>query len=133
MARGLCPDCVLGLEFGAGHIPFGNGEGDYRRNGPMKDFDSLLVEFDFNLHDDNTWQVLAHLLGPAYVKPADDPNGPLPWYLAQPTPRGEWGVECFEPPTYRWVRAGVPVPHEAVDEAAANRRYLRALGCPVVD
>lgn len=133
MARRLCPDCVLGLEFNTGHIPFGNGESDYRSGGGMQNFDSLLVEFDFDLHNDNTWQVLAPLLGPAYVKPADDPNPSAPWYLAHPTSRGPWGVECFEPPTYRWVRAGVPVPRAAIEEAAANRKYLLALGCPVVD
>lgn len=129
MARTVCPYCVITFEFNTGHIPFGEGNADFLPGGRMQDFDGVKVEFSVDtVHDDNTWQILARLLGPAYHKPADDPNGAAPWYLASPSPRGPWGVECFEPPTYAWVRE-----RKSQQQADDDRAYLTAIGCPAVD
>jgi hypothetical protein len=34
--KDACPDCVLGIEFNSGHIPFGEGDSDYRPGGRMR-------------------------------------------------------------------------------------------------
>ncbi len=132
MARGICPYCVLTLEFNTGHIPCGEGGGDFLPGGCLKDYDGVLVEFNVpGIHDDNTWQIMARLLGPQYLKPPDDPNGGAPWYASTPSARGPWGVECFEPPTYDWVRLLTGRTTQQI--ADENRAYLKALGCFVVD
>ncbi len=131
MVRSLCPNCYLGIEFNTGHIPVGNGPADYAADGPMTSYDVLVVEFDDSLqHQDSTWQVLARLLGPAYVRPVDqpptdDPNPP--YYLRAGTPRGSWAVACFEWSEYDWVRGRV-----SAADVAAQAAYLRSLGCAVI-
>lgn len=131
MARTTCTYCVITFEFNTGHIPFGEGGNDYLPGGRMQDFDGVKVEFSVDtVHDDNTWQILARLIGPAYNHPADDPNGGAPWYMAPPTPRGPWGVECFEPPTYLWVR---PDRSPSQAQADSDRQYFVVIGCPATD
>ena len=128
LGRSKCPACIFGLEFNTGHIPLGEGGGDYAPGGAMKDFDALFVEFG-NTHDDATWQILGRLLGPGYHRPSDQPAGDdpsPPYYLRIPNPRGPWGVTCFEFgfDEYNWVRGRIT----ALD-IDAHRNYLKAVGC----
>lgn len=135
LVRTMCPYCVLGIEFNTGHIPLGEGDTDYVSGGDMTDFDQLDIEFnDSNVHDNNTFGIVERLIGPAYVRPADDippndggDNHPRPWILHTPTPRGPIGVNCFEWNTYEWVRGRVTAAF-----VAATRLYLQTLGCAVI-
>jgi hypothetical protein len=130
--RRLCPACYLGLEFNPGHIPLGEGGGDYAPGGRMQDFDVLFAEWNNDdLHSDVSWQVLGRLLGPAYHRPPDQPvadDTRPPWYLKTPNPRGPWFVNCFEFNEYEWVRLRV-----SAADVQAKRAYLYSLGCSVVN
>lgn len=129
--RSIFPDGYLGIEFNTGHIPLGEGGGDYLPGGRMQDYDILFCEFDpFNYHSDSTWQILGRLMRP-YHRPFDQPAGDdptPPFYLAGSTPRGPWAVNPFEILTYRWVRGQVPL-----DELIAYRQYYTDMGCPLVN
>jgi hypothetical protein len=124
--RALCPDGYLGIEMSEGHIPLGEGPSDWTKTGRMKDYDVLLVEFSpDNLHQDSTWQIAGRLLGPRYVRPADQPAGDdphPPWYLGDGSPRGPYYPIGFEYDTYYFVRG---LSAEAVRE---HRAYLAAMG-----
>lgn len=124
--RAICPKCYIALEFNTGHIPLGNGVNDYVNGGDMQGFDALDVEFnDSNIHDNNTWQILGRLLGPAYIRPPDQVGDPSPpWYLATPTPRGVWYVNCFEWAEYEWVRGLT-----TSSNIETQRQYFRSVGC----
>jgi hypothetical protein len=120
----------LAMEFQPGRIPVGNGPPDYAWNGAMAGYDVLLQEFDFDVHQDSTWQVAGRLLGPAYVRPPDQPHGDdpsPPWYLSHGSQRGPYGVVAFEYETYLWVRNQV-----SVEQIQQDRAYLSALGYPAV-
>lgn len=131
LVRSLCPLCRLGIEFNTGHIPIGEGGSDYQAGGDMMGYDLLDVEFDdSNIHGDATWQILARLLGPAYVRPNDQPANDdprAPYYLSTPTPRGPWAVDCFEFKEFEWVRSSV-----TAAQVQADRDYLLSLGCKIV-
>ncbi len=135
--RAACPTCVLALELSTGYPCWGGGDGcgDVNFNSPAG---QALDEIDWEgnawppTNWDQYWQVLARLLGPAYVRPAlqpasDDPP-PVDWYLRRGTPRGPWGVQCLEPFTYQWVRDQVPA-----DQVLVAFTTLRAMGCAIVD
>lgn len=106
--RSLCPDCFLGIEMGAGHIPLGEGPTDWCPTCRMAAYDTLLIEYDpSNVHNDQVWQINGRLFGPRYVRPADqpkddDPNPPF--YLKAGSPRGPFAPIPFEITTYFWVR-----------------------------
>jgi hypothetical protein len=128
--RQICPLCRLGIEFNTGHIPLGEGGGDYLPGGRMQDFDLVLDEFggaNSLGHDDNVWQILGRMNRP-YNRPsdqpaADDPNPPF--YLGQPNPRGPFYNCAFEfgPDEYNWVRG-----HITKEQIDADRAYLKAIG-----
>lgn len=127
--RSLLPNGVLGLEFSAGHIPLGEGGGDYQPGGRMQDFDVIYGEFDpFNYHQDSTWQIVGRL-APEYHRPPDQPpdddrgvEGKR--YLAVPNPRGPWFFIAFEILTYNWVRG-----RNSPQDIAAYRQYFADMGC----
>lgn len=127
--RQLVPNGYLAIEMSEGHIPLGEGVGDWTPTGRMKDYDSLLVEFNpDNLHQDSTWQISARLLGPKWHRPSDEPSGDdtnPPWYLGAGSPRGPFAVIPFEYDTYPWVRGLDP----ATD--AAHAAYLASVGWTV--
>lgn len=123
--RELLPNGYLGIEFNTGHLPVGNGPGDYAPGGPMQAYDVIVCEFDRPLTQDSTWQIAARLLGPAYRRPAEEPAGDdptPPFYLKDGTPRGPYFTVAYEYDTYYWVR-GLPA-----SEVDASRAYLRAIG-----
>lgn len=128
--RSIFPDGVLGLEFSTGHIPLGEGGGDYLPRGRMQDYDVIYGEFDpFNYHSDSTWQIVGRMVSP-YHRPADQPAGDdpnPPFYLRTPNPRGPWFFNAFEIITYRWVR-GLVLP----EEIRAYRVYFAAMGCTYI-
>lgn len=122
------PDGVLGIEFNTGHLPFGEGDTDWQPGGRMQDFDMVFAEFDGNLDQDSTWQIVARLMKRKgeYRRPPeqpawDDPDPPA--YL------GKWpGVAvCFEWATYDDVRFRL-----TSAQVDAGRQKLRAIGCPFV-
>lgn len=134
--RAACPGCVIALELSTGYPCWGGGDGCGFVN-YQSPAGQALDEIDWEGNTwptnnwDQYWQVLARLLGPAYVRPAnqpanDDPNPPF--YLAGGTPRGPWQVQCLEPYTYQWVRQRV-----AIDQVAVVYQTLVSMGCTVVD
>ncbi len=129
--RKLRPNGYLGIEFNTGHIPVGNGPGDYVPTGLMAGYDLILGEFDnWPATGDAVWQVLGRLLGPMYLRPPDQPAGDdphPPFYLKTPSARGKYYVDCLEFAEYDWVRGRI----SAADVALARRYYLQ-LGCPAV-
>ncbi len=116
----------VGLEHNTGHIPLGEGLGDYSSTGRMKDFDVVLGEFDDARFDGSVWEILARMIGPAYVRPPDQPAGddppPVPFYLQHPSARGPFYYRVFEYYIYGWVR-GVPA-----SVVQASRAYFAKCG-----
>lgn len=122
------PDGVLGIEFNTGHLPFGEGGDDWLPGGRMANFDMVFAEFDGNLQQDSTWQIVARLMKARgqYQRPPEQPAGDDP---NPPAYLGQWpGVAvCFEWATYDDVRFRISP--AGVDQ---GRQYLRRLGCPFV-
>lgn len=123
LVRSICPRCHLTMEFNTGHLPQ-EAEID------MSDYDGFDIEFGA-WHDNNTWGIVERLIGPAYVRPADDapPNDggdghPRPWITRSGTPRGPWYTNCFEWATYGWVRNWY-----TADIVDAVRQYFKSIGC----
>src|SRR5712671_6679527 len=89
--RSLLPSGHLALEHSIGHLPCGEGGKDFQPGGVMADYDVVLSEFNRFPCGDEVWQIAARLLGPAYVRPPDQPKSDdprPPWYLAPGTVRG---------------------------------------------
>ena len=117
-----------GFEQQTGHIPTGNGDGDWTGNGGMRAFDLLLSEFDDDRFDDSVWQIAARLLGPAYMRPTgqpinDDPP-PVPFYLREPTDRGPIRNCAFEFGLYGQVLGAYNANHVNT----AQRPYFKNVG-----
>jgi hypothetical protein len=121
----------LAIEFDAGEIPLGNGPSDYAPGGAMNGFDTLLGEFDnYPTLGDREFQILGRLLGPAYVRPpeqptTDDPHPPF--YLATPSPRGPYFFVAFEYATYPFVRSEL-----TPAQVQQGRDWYQTCGCPLV-
>jgi hypothetical protein len=132
--RGLFVYC--GIEHSTGHIPTGEGDGDWTGSGRMRAFDLLLSEFDDARFDDSVWQIEARLLGPAYHRPpeqpaADDPGAPFAatsgqFYLRQPTERGPIVACAFEFYEYTFVRHGGGPAAGAMVQT--SRDYFKRIG-----
>ena len=106
--RSLLPNGYLAIEHTPGNIPCGEGGANYAPGGLMRNFDTILSEFN-TVHEDSYWQVVGRLVSP-YHRPADQPAGDdpnPPFYLAPGTVRGPYFYVGFEPtvggPT-QWVR-----------------------------
>lgn len=118
-----------GVEFNTGHIPLGEGGESYTgggSNGSMLPFDTILGEFDDGRFDDSVWQILARMIGPAYVRPPEQPSWddppPVPFYLEPKTPRGPYYFRVFEYYIYGWVR------NTPASTVQAARAYFAACG-----
>lgn len=108
-ARSLIPQGFIGIEHQPGRFPVGEGGGDWVAGGRMTVFDFILGEYN-EPPDDTIWQIAARSLGPAYVRPPDQPSGDdpnPPWYFATPSPRGPYTACFFEFNEYSWIRGGV--------------------------
>jgi hypothetical protein len=137
--RQLFPTGTLALHYSAGHIPVGEGGGDYQPRGAhqnpmvnpgrMTDYDLLVGEYEDNLHLDDCWQILNRLekiyIRPPDQPPLDDPN--RAYYLGTPNPRGEWGHDAMEFGLYEFVRSGGNM-DAFVQHVNANRAYLKSMG-----
>jgi hypothetical protein len=121
----------LAIEFNPGHIPLGNGPADYAPGGAMTGFDTLLAEFDnWPLVSDVEFQILGRLLGPAYMRPPEQPSGDdphPPFYLATPSPRGPYYFVSFEYATYPWVRGLL-----TAAQVSQGRAWYHATGSTLV-
>jgi len=93
----------------------------------MADYDVVLSEFNRFPCGDEVWQIAARLLGPAYVRPPDQPKSDdprPPWYLAPGTVRGPYYAVAFEwVGLYDFIR-GRSTPEQCEKE----RQYLKRLG-----
>ena len=106
--RSILPNGYLGIEHSTGKIPVGSN-GDWRFNGPLDAYDTLLSEYDpFNLHSNNTWQIVGRCTRP-YNRPPDQPSDddPTPPYIIEPCTRGTRFYIMYELLTNRWVRGTV--------------------------
>jgi len=128
LVRSIIPNAVIGIEFNTGHIPIGEGGGDFLPGSRMKDYDIVAGEFNPGLNDDATWQILGRMVRP-YNRPADQPSGddPNPPFYLIDSERGPRVFNCFEWNLYDWVRDRV-----SVDQLAKDRARLIAMGCKVV-
>lgn len=126
--RTLLPQGYLAIEHTPGNIPCGEGGGDYAPGGLMRNYDTILSEFN-TVHEDSCWQIVARMVRP-YFRPVDQPlNDDLnpPFYLAPGTERGPYFYVAFEPTkggVYEWCRG-----YCSLDDVNATRSYLRSLGC----
>lgn len=129
-ARSLLPRGYLGLEIAAGAADWGSGAGNYT-SAAGQSLDLVLQEFPGPPTGDAVWQIAARELGPAYVRPSDEPAGDdpnPPFYLAGGTPRGPWYAVAYEFDEYRWVRGLV-----TAAQIQQERQYLGTLGYAHVD
>lgn len=141
LARSIQPNCYLGIEFNVGHIPLGQGPGDYAPGGLMEGFDSVFGEFPtvvpFPTDPDsksNITQILSRMLR-NYVPDPQWPPDSAPYYLLD-SPRGPrtfiaW--ETNEP--YDWVRVDTTNPAAVAAlqaQIAAEAQYFRDRGCQFV-
>jgi hypothetical protein len=125
LARSLLPNGYVGLELAAGSADWGGGAADYASPAGQA-LDVILQEFPGPPTGDQTWSVAARELGPAYVRPPDQPSGDdpnAPFELAGGTPRGPWFAIAYEYDEYRWVR-GLVTPEQIQTE----RHDLHAMG-----
>lgn len=125
----------LGAEHGTGYMLAGGGRGNYAPGGVMAGYDLILGEFDDEQLDvDDCWQILARYLGPAYVRPAnepaaDDPAAPFGLHdgrfnFAETSERGPFLYRAFEHMLYGDVRG-----RYTPERVLANKRRLEAMGC----
>jgi len=104
--RTILPNGYLGIEHSTGKIPVGESGKDWLTNGPLDSYDTLLSEYDpFNLHSDNTWQILSRCTRP-YNRPSDQPadDDTNPPYIIEDCSRGKRFYIMYELLTYLWVR-----------------------------
>lgn len=129
--RAACPACVIALEFSTGYSSQGDGGAFW-----VSEAGQALDEADWEGNSwppnnwEQYWEILGRWLGPLYRRPpqqVSDPGG-APWYLARGTPRGPFGVHCFEPGTYQWVRGQL-----SAGQIRDMYQTLADLGCTVID
>lgn len=126
--RELWSDIVVGLHYSTGHIPLGEGGSDFLPGGRMENFDLLVGEYDDQLHQDSTWQIL-NRLERDYARPSDQPAGDDPdrvYYLKTPNPRGRWGHFAMEYGEYEAVRCGQNFAGMVV-HVNQNRNYMKSM------
>lgn len=126
--RKLLPTGHLAIEHTPGNIPCGEGGTDYAPGGLMRNYDTILSEFN-TVHEDSCWQIVARMVA-TYHRPFDQPAGDdphPPFYLAPGTDRGPYFYVAFEPTqggAYEWARGRC-----TLADVNATRDYLRSLGC----
>lgn len=129
-ARALVPGGYLGVELASGYCHWGGGAENYTSPAGQA-LDVILQEFPGPPTGDQVWQIAGRELGPAYVRPPDQPAGDDPGppaYLSHGTPRGRYFPVAYEYDEYRWVRGRV-----SADDVRREQAYLRSVGYPQVD
>lgn len=107
---------VLCGEFGINGCHAGHAGADYAKNGCFYPYDLFQLEIstsDHGGHNELYWQNSARMLGPAYVRPPDQPaHDDLnpPFYLVGGTERGRFYASCWEDWLYEQVRNQVTIP-----------------------
>jgi hypothetical protein len=124
--RQVCPLGHLALEHDIGHIPTGEGVGDWAPGGTCADYDIVLSEFpNWPETGDPVWQVAGRLV-PTYTRPPDQPAGDdpsPPHYLTAGSARGPTFAVAYEYATYVWTRGRV-----SLADMQKARAYYKALG-----
>lgn len=121
-AKKDCGVKYLGLEFSVGVTFWQNGPADFVSPAGLC-IDTVLMEYEANLHQDSFWQIAARQLGPLWRRPADMPSGDdpnPPFFLI-----GGQTAVMYEYLTYQWVRGEV-----SLVDVNKNRDYARACGYP---
>lgn len=124
---------VLCGEFGINGPHLGNGEKDYQPGGGLYDYDLFQLELDAGNaggHNDDLWQPGARMIGPAYVRPPDQPHGDdpsPPFYLIGGTDRGPFHAQAFEDWLYYQVRNQC-----TIQQITDYRDYKRGVGFVLV-
>jgi hypothetical protein len=129
-ARALLPNGYLGVELSAGYCHWGDGAANYSSSAGRQ-VDIILQEFPGPPTGDQVWQIAARELGPAYVRPPDQPAGDdrsPPFYLSSGTPRGPFYPIAFEYDEYRWVRGAV-----TTGQVQREQTYLKSAGYSFVN
>lgn len=124
--RNYIPNGYLAIEHNPGHIPVGGGPGDYQPGGMMDGYDVVCSEYDYNVHQDSTWQIAGRTLGPAYIRPSDQPSwdDPNPPFYLVDSPRGPRYTCAFEwQGEYFWVRG-----RQTAEYQQNIRNYMKAMG-----
>lgn len=128
--RTLYPDpnnCLI-IEMQPGVIHLGDDVTTYGMSGMLHHYDGVCSEFDSNIHQDSTWQVVDRMVRP-FNRPPDMPSWDdqnPPYYLGQGSigPRGKYYWIPFENKTYEWVRNRV-----STQQLAAEKQYFINMGC----
>lgn len=128
IARNADPDIYLAIEHTPGNIPVGEGLDNFKIGGAMDDFDVVASEFNYNLHQDNCWQIVGRM-SRDFIQPYDKPTGddPNPPFILVDCPRGERVYIPMERKTYWWVR-GLVNDHVLNDD----KNYLNSMNVPNV-
>jgi len=122
--RSILPNGYLGIEHSTGKIPVGESGQDWKTNGPLDAYDTLLSEYDpFNLHSDNTWQIVGRCTRP-YNRPPDQPanDDPNPPYIIEDCTRGKRFYIMYELFTYLWVRG-----HYSIQQSNDDYDYFTTM------
>lgn len=109
--RTILPDGYLGIEHTPGKIPVGEGSDNWKTGGVLDAYDTVYSEFNpFNLHSDDTWQIVGRLAKP-YNRPDDEPanDDPHPNYYLFDCSRGKRFYILYELVTYLWVRDRITI------------------------
>ncbi len=128
LAAQFAPNGYRAIEHNTAHLPLGNGPADWAPGGPLDAFDVVLSEFDpwaaGTPAGDAVWQIAARLLGPAYVRPIDQPRAddPSPPFYLGLSSRGPRVAVAFEYATYWFVRG------QALTDTLRMRTYFKGLG-----
>jgi hypothetical protein len=125
--RTLKPNGCLALEMQVGVNQMGDDVTSYGYSGILRHYDVICNEFDSNVHQDSTWQIVGRMVYP-YNRPPDEPSGddPRPPYFygqGNANPRGRYYWIAFENKAYEWVRNRI-----SQAELASEREYFRAMG-----
>jgi hypothetical protein len=124
--RKQIPTGYLAIEHQPGRIPCGGGPGDWTPNGRMTGYDVVVSEYDYDVHQDSTWQVAGRTLGPAYKRPPDQPpaDDPKPPFYLVDSPRGPRYTCAMEwQGAWQWVQGLQTAAYQT-----EIRRYMKSMG-----
>lgn len=126
--RTLLPNGCLAIEMQPGVIQLGDDVKTYGYDGELRHYDVVVSEFNSDIHQDSTWQIVDRMVRP-FNRPSDMPSSDdphPPYYLGQGdmNPRGKYYWIPFENKAYEWTRNWV-----SAEQLALERLYFQNMGC----